>query len=84
VAAAEALPVIDPLQSAGIKPAHCLLMPLSGRCLTPVWGDPTEEASDVVAEGLRARMSDLKRRLVPFPKSNSIEIDRAQGGAGCK
>ena len=54
-------------------------MPLSGRCLTPVWGDPTEEASDVVAEGLRARMSDLKRRLVPFPKSNSIEIDRAQG-----
>jgi hypothetical protein len=59
-------------------------LPLSGRCLTPVWGDPTEEASDVVAEGLRARMSDLKRRLVPFPKSNSIEIDRAQGGAGCK
>jgi hypothetical protein len=36
---------------------------LSGHCLTPVWGDPTEEALDVVAEGLRARMSYIEPQV---------------------
>ena len=38
-------------------------LPHSGHCLTPVWGDPIEEASDVVAEGLSARMSYLEPQV---------------------
>ena len=39
---------------------HRPQMPLSGHCLMPVWGDPTEAASDMVAERLRARISYLE------------------------